>query len=263
MKKALCVGISRFRDPYISPLAGSANDVALMVGMLQQHFGFMPEHCTSLVDECATKAAILNGLERLVAGLSGDDIVVFSIATHGSWKIVYRREGRGPVAIKKVFFTYDCSESNVLFEDEVCALLNEVPRGATCYYVIDTCSAGTPGATLLVRGLETCNPRCDANTLHSVYDGSTVAGSDPINRVVLSGCADDERSLDVPTTEGNHGLLTISLYETLEKRSWSVPVGEAYDEIRRRVGALANMWDLKQTPQLCCPQQLMKTNLFR
>ncbi len=264
MKRALAVGISTFDNRDIAPLAGCMNDATLMIRMLQQQFGFMPEDCSTLVNASATRAAIIDGLEWLVSDIADGDVIVLSIATHGTWIGEQGRKTNAdiPAAFEKTYLTYDYSESNILLEREVSSILDRIPARANCYCIIDTCYSGVPDETPLHTGAlhrGHCSHSCDP----CIHQKANAPRGDVINRIVICGCADNERSYDVPTTEGNHGLLTICLYETLEQRSWSVTVDEAFDEVRNRVSTLAKAWRLTQTPQLRCPQKLVNNILFR
>jgi len=277
MKRALCVGISNFQDPYVQPLDGCVNDIALMAAMLKRHFGFTSKGIRALADENATRAAILEELEWFVDGASQGDVLVFMLATHGTW--VFERNEEGYPKIKpgghdKIFMTYDYSNDYAnpkgLLDKEVGGVLDRIPVGVNCYCIIDTCHAGVSSGMVVDGGMQ-CTVRDYPYSLNGKRQSAMqmdkrddgLAHYGVINRVVISGCADKELSYDIPTEEGKHGLLTLSLYQALEKHSWNVAVDTVYQEVRSTVSTVANFLDVKQTPQLHGDRSLMKNIIFR
>lgn len=276
MKKALCVGISYFQDPYVRALEGCANDAALMASMLKRHFGFTAASIRSLTDKRATRTAILDELEWLVGDAAQGDVLVFTLATHGTW--IFERDEEGypkiePGGFDKIFMTYDYANNytdpNGLLEKEVGAVLDNIPIGVNCYCIVDTCHSGLPSEMmsdasdqLSARyspsgsdGLERYRTRVD----EGFQEGGHCKGP---NRVMIAACTNRELSYDIPTEKGKHGLLTLSLHQTLEKHCWDVPVNTAYQEVKSKVTAMANFMDVKQTPQLHAPGRLMNHRIF-
>ena len=276
MKKALCIGISNFQDPYVKPLEGCVNDVALMTSMLKRHFAFTTANVRSLTDEDATRTAILEALEWLVEDAAQGDVLVFTLATHGTW--IFERDEEGYPKIKpggfdKIFMPYDYlnnyTNPNGLLEKEVGAVLDQIPRGVNCYCIIDTCHSGLP-SEMISDASDQLSARCYPPDVggrdRNIIQIDERLGRDPhykeVNRVVVTGCADRELSYDIPTEEGKHGLLALSLYQALERHSWNVAVDTVYQEVRNTVRTMANFMDVTQTPQLYGRRRLMKNIIF-
>ena len=276
MKKALCVGISHFQDPYVRALEGCTNDVCLMASMLKRHFGFTTAGIRSLTDEGATRTAILKELEWLVEDAAQGDVLVFTLSTHGTWMFERNEEGypkMKPGGFDKIYMTYDYCNNyknpNGLLDKEVGAVLDKIPRGVNCYCIIDTCHSGLPSEMKYDASDQFsahCYPSSVGERDRYIIQVNERLGRDPhykeVNRVVVTGCADRELSYDIPTEEGKHGLLALSLYQALERHSWNVAVDTVYQEVRNTVRTMANFMDVTQTPQLYGRRRLMKNIIF-
>jgi metacaspase-1 len=272
LKKALCVGISRFADPYTSPLAGGANDALLLATMLQQRYNYKRSDVRLLTDEAATTPAIMAGLEWLTAGAAPGDVLVFTLATHGTRNIDYDAPP-GPAGEvggnERIFLTYDSSVSNYLFREDVAAMLDRAPAGAHCYCIIDTCDVGPFYYAKRLdiskegRGAEHSDPDVQCSDVDNARRlTGRVCCDDVMNRVEITACAEHEQSFDMPENTDKHGLLTLSLYQTLEKYTWDATVNTVYEEVRSRVITIADSMKVKQTPQLYGRQRLMKHKIF-
>ena len=76
-KRALLIGIGRYKDPKMPPLAGPENDVSAARSCLVNTLGFPPEDITVLLDEAATRDAVLGAFDRLSKEtLPGDAVYV-------------------------------------------------------------------------------------------------------------------------------------------------------------------------------------------
>ena len=97
-KRALLVGINDYTASRLpatatpSPenrdwrdLEGAVNDVAILRALLVARYGFEPANVVVLTDQQATRAAILEALNRdLVKPSKKDDVVLFYYSGHGS-----------------------------------------------------------------------------------------------------------------------------------------------------------------------------------
>jgi len=272
LKRALCIGISRFQDSTISPLAGGTNDALLLASILQRHYGFRTADVRLLADESATKSAIVAGLEWLVSGAAPGDVLVFTLATHGT-RNIDREAPAGPSGEvggnERIFLTYDSSVANKLLRDEVGSILNRLPPAAHCYCIIDTCDIGPFYYATRIDAVDEARhaARSEANSQFPL-DANAQPRSESISRdttpprVEMTACADHEQSFDLPIEAGCNGLFTHALYQTLEQHGWDVTVGAAYEDVRSRVSNLAESLKVKQTPQLRCSLRLMSNKIF-
>jgi hypothetical protein len=83
---ALVVGVGRFQDPDIKPLQYPAKDAKDVYQYLVDPSGgnFRSEVVVLLQDHQATRAAVLNAMERIKAQAGPDDLVVVYLSSHGT-----------------------------------------------------------------------------------------------------------------------------------------------------------------------------------
>jgi len=67
-RKALCVGINKFKNFPAAALQGCVRDANDMASVLKSFMGFAPADVSMLTDARATKAAIMDDLKELVRG---------------------------------------------------------------------------------------------------------------------------------------------------------------------------------------------------
>jgi len=84
IKKALLVGINKYKPELNSDLKGCVNDVEKIREILINIYGFNPDNIRVLTDERAIKEAILDRLRWLVDDLAIGDEIVFDYSGHGS-----------------------------------------------------------------------------------------------------------------------------------------------------------------------------------
>ena len=85
-RAALCVGINQYQHFPSAALKGCVNDVDDMAALLRDAMGFEDSDITMMADQAATKANIMQGLQRMVEGaLAGRySHLVFSFSGHGT-----------------------------------------------------------------------------------------------------------------------------------------------------------------------------------
>jgi hypothetical protein len=85
-KKALCVGINKFKNYPGSALQGCVNDANDMEALLKKWLGFGPGDIVKLTDAQATKESIMKNLNEMVDGAKKGkySYLVFSLSSHGT-----------------------------------------------------------------------------------------------------------------------------------------------------------------------------------
>src|SRR5262245_6690541 len=85
-RKALCVGINKFKNYPSSNLQGCVNDANDMSALLKSLLGFTDGDIVKLTDEQATKANIMSNLKSMVADAKSGKLsyLVFSLSSHGT-----------------------------------------------------------------------------------------------------------------------------------------------------------------------------------
>jgi hypothetical protein len=141
LRAALCVGIDDYASPY--ELSGCARDAKAWAAALAD-LGF---EVTTLTNHRATRAAILDGLAGLVGRAATGDSIVFQFAGHGTQ--VDDLDGDERDGKDEALCPFDWGKGALIIDDDLRAVLAQLPRGATCSCFIDCCHSGT--ITRLVR----------------------------------------------------------------------------------------------------------------
>ena len=150
--QALCVGINQFAHlPNSSWLNGCVNDANDMAAMLRARPDFSRGSVTVLTDADATKATVMARLTDMVERAKGGrlDHIVFSFSSHGTQ--VPDTNGDETVDhVDEAFACHDIDQKGndwdrdtVIVDDELNALLSDIPKGVLVEVVLDTCHSGT------------------------------------------------------------------------------------------------------------------------
>jgi metacaspase-1 len=149
-KKALCVGINKFKNYPSSALQGCVNDANDMTGILKDFMGFKDADITKLTDSTATKVNIMKNLKLMVDGAKAGkyDHLVFSLSSHGTQ--IPDKSGDEPDNADEAFCPYDLAEKgdqwdpdHVISDDELHDLFVSVPKNVLLEVYFDTCHSGT------------------------------------------------------------------------------------------------------------------------
>ena len=211
--QALCVGINEFVNlPNANWLNGCVNDANDMAALLRTQPGFSRRNITVLTDKDATKANVMAKLTDIIGKAKAGklDHVVFSFSSHGTQ--VPDENGDETVDhVDEAFACYDIAQKGadwdrdtVIIDDELHALLSDIPKGVLVEVFLDTCHSGTGLKDLLPgqkarflppptrRGMQRIAPKSDPKGYQELVK-STPAAS---RAVLFAGCKADQTSAD-------------------------------------------------------------------
>jgi hypothetical protein len=142
-QKALLVGIDRYEQPEFFPLKGAVNDAFLVRSLLKRYLGFTNEDIRILVNERATKRAIVERLTSLVRDAEEGDLVVFYFAGHGS-QIRDRNGDDLTDHLDEVIcpFDMDWDARRFILDDDLDDIFEHIGEGVLLEAVLDTCFWG-------------------------------------------------------------------------------------------------------------------------
>jgi hypothetical protein len=175
----LLVGVSNYNHEKITKLKGPANDVTLLWRALEKR-GFASENMTVLADGLPigpgfpasqadpTRAAIMQGFERLAQRAGAGDLVLIYFSGHGTEQLAAdtsqnpERGNRDQVMLPIDAGTYDQASKTVrngIVDNEIGIALDRIrDRGTDVWVIIDACHAGSMTRGLVdgvvVRGVE-------------------------------------------------------------------------------------------------------------
>jgi hypothetical protein len=187
-KKALFVGINYFGTP--AQLAGCINDVLNISQLLIEKCGLKTENCNFLTDDkpnaMPTRANILAGFNWLLQGAKAGDSLFFHFSGHGTQVMDRNRDeldGRDECLVP-----CDYIKAGFILDDDIYSLLcARVPRGVNLFCILDCCHSGT--------GMDLIYNYISLGTRDSLQIGSRRSVL-PGNIIMLSGCRDDQYSMD-------------------------------------------------------------------
>jgi hypothetical protein len=251
-KKALCVGINTYPDG--NNLNGCVNDAHAWASVLKDTFGFPAANVKVLLEQQATKAAIMAGLQDLLAGAQSGDVLVFTNSSHGT----YVADSSGDEAYDEAICPFDCArgKSHLVLDDELRELFRKhLPAGVSFAVISDSCHSGT-----LTRAPEPDEPdhrkarflEPRAIGLRSLADADRAKPKKPkltqgdMKELLLSGCTQREYSWDATIDGKPHGAMTWAVLQTIADEGPQV----TWATLHERVRSLLESRGFDQHPQL-------------
>lgn len=264
-KRALVIGVGAYPPSSRWPaLSGPPADARAFASVLVERLGFAREDVRLLLDERATRAAILQGWEELVRASRPGDLLAFYFAGHGSRVPDQAGEGRDEAdGYDETLVPFDAQGDpregwRDLRDDELERLIaraNEVTDQVVL--VLDCCSSGTAtrAAGLVPRYLE---PRARG------FEGARPSAAPPEGRlsgwvppklryVSLSACLASQSAYEIALGEGDEprrprGVFTHALVEALEEAGTERGAEFSYADLLARVEARVRARVEGQTP---------------
>ncbi len=287
-RRALCIGINRFRDRDAPPLNGCVNDARGIAELLHGAYGFESNNIRLLTDSEATKGAFLESLDWLLSSArSGDQLVLFT-SSHGSHVPDVDRDEDDDEDEVLIAHDHDW-ENSVLIDDEIARHIVRLPQGASLVSLWDTCHSGTmndagraaqgtrsrgvrrplaasgyrPGVTH-VTGKYLPRPKgldLRASMAGSKSGGGRGKAASPrpsvVDTLTLGACRDDETAADASFDGRYAGAFTHALLGAVRQSpdaTWS----DVYERTKREV----KRGGFDQTPEIHGPSSLMGTPVF-
>ena len=149
-RKALLVGINKFKNYSQFTLNGCVNDAKDMAALYKDLLGFKTSEITVLTDAQATKANIMSNLKAMVADAKAGKLssIVFSLSSHGTQ--MNDTSGDEPEGKDEAFVPHDIAEksgawdpAHIICDDELHDLFVQLPNDVLLEVYLDTCHSGT------------------------------------------------------------------------------------------------------------------------
>ena len=232
-KKALLVGINKFKNYSQFTLNGCVNDAKDMAALYKDLLGFKTSEITVLTDAQATKANIMSNLKAMVADAKAGKLssIVFSLSSHGTQ--MNDTSGDEPEGKDEAFVPHDIAEKNgawdtahIISDDELHDLFVQLPNDVLLEVYLDTCHSGT-GLRGAEFGLHAPKPRYIAPPEHEFSDKTArmrgftlrrdsaskdVAGQ---HHMLWTGCKANETSADAYFDGRYNGAFTYYLIKVM------------------------------------------------
>jgi metacaspase-1 len=256
-KKALCVGINDYPGEG-SDLNGCVNDAKAWADLLIKNYSFPSGSVNLLLDAQATKAAIMDGLKKLLAGAKSGDVLVFTNSSHGTY--LADTSGDEPL-YDEALCPFDC-DRNLIVDDDLRELFSGLTKGVALTVISDSCHSGTVTRAAInenIPGLKTPDDR-RVRFLHPALIGKGVLPNpfqavdrskvkypqSKMKDVLLSGCTASEYSYDALIGGKYHGAMTYFAIQAISDANYDL----TYSQLRSRLLYLLDEAGYPQHPQL-------------
>lgn len=254
-KLALLIGINYIGTPY--ELKGCINDVVNVKNMLVNNLRYKEDNIVMLTDDPKIKGSYPT-LRNILINIY--KLVIYStqhknteIWIHYSGHGTYMKGGDGEESFSdendnrnECIVPVDFVDKGVISDDILNHYLMFLSSTSRCFVVVDACHSGTS----LDLQYKLTDP------MKSVYEKQ----NNKVMRsriVCLSGCRDDQYSLEEVSDGVHGGTLTNTLIQILEDYSYCIRLRDIILEIRNRI----NEKKINQVPQLTSTD-LLDTKLF-
>lgn len=203
-------------------LRGCVNDAVALKRILEGQFQFEPQHIAMLLNEHATRAAIIAGLTDLLAAAHAGDKLVFMFSGHGTQKL---RQADGEDDSKdECIVPYEINYDALISDDELFSIISPaITPGIKFTAIYDCCHSGT-----LVRETEIDE---NGEFIDSVLNRCVFLPDlaelqtrpiqiGPYN--VLSACKDDETAADLRSVGERgeaRGAFSYSLHQVIQNNN--------------------------------------------
>jgi hypothetical protein len=267
-KKALCVGINKFRNFPHFALNGCVNDAKDMAAMLKELRGFRATDITVMTDANATKANIMTKLKALVAEANAGKLsyIVFSFSSHGTQ--TQDKSGDEVDGMDEAFVPYDIAQkgndwdpNRIISDDEFHDLFEQLPDTCTLEAYLDTCHSGTgfkalwirpryippPSEPLLgkskkVRGFTMKR----ASKRKGKKEATTEADVKAAKNIILwTGCRSNQTSADAYFNGRYNGAFTYNYVKVMRGSGGTLPREQVITNVRQLLAG-----QFEQIPQL-------------
>jgi hypothetical protein len=236
-KLALLVGINYKNTP--NQLYGCINDTKNIKNLLQTKYDF--NHFAFLTDDTnnkPTKTNIIYAFTKLLSNSISGDIIVFLYSGHGTNTTDLNQDeldGRDEVIVPIDATNID----SCILDDELNRIIKDnLKPGVKLFALFDCCFSGT------ILDLKYNVDKLD-NVIINPNSTDTLG-----ELIMISGCSDEQYSIDAVVNNKPTGAMTFSFIHTIEKYGKSITFKTLLENMR----LLLNGFD--QTPQLSSGQNM-------
>jgi len=262
IKKALLVGINKYPKDLDADLEGCVNDVENMRSLLIKKFKFDPENIRVIINERALRQNILDRLYWLLNYSKSGDELIYHYSGHGS-QVRDRNGDELNDHLDEILCPHDLDWENPLSDDILAKLFRQLPSGVFLTMICDACHSGT-----MTRGLNS-KKKVRSKNIIPPFDirsrsldrempknhiGKKDIGSSQ-RHVLLSGCRDDQTSMDTYINGKYQGAFTWALTKSIKENPECI-----WKEAHSKAVRYLNDYD--QIPQISGDTDLVSRKVF-
>jgi len=239
-KKALLVGINYVNTS--SELRGCVNDVNDLKQLLTAKYNYSRSNIVTLTDSQATKQNVLSQLTKLLKSGNSGDTLFFSFSGHGYFKRDSsndEEDGKDELLISV--------DNLAIVDDELKHIIDtHLKANVTLIALVDTCHSGT--ILDLPYKYYKGQPKLSHNSLSNDTKGTVIC---------VSGCRDDQVSMDAYLEGDFNGAMTFHFVELLNESNsltWKACIEQLQDKLKKD--------KFTQVPQMTCGKNIDLNNVY-
>lgn len=251
-KKALVIGCNYLGTE--SQLGGCINDANRIKDFLLSKQGFTGDNVVVLTDDQEdplkkpTKNNIISSFNNLVLNAKKGDYLFFSYSGHGSY--VLDRSGDEDDYYDETIVPLDFDKNGQIVDDWFKSMVNLLPAGSKMFAILDSCFSGT------AFDLKYLIKQQGSETNTYTFQESKKYSSTKAEVVMLSGCRDNQTSIDAVIDKIPTGVLTQAFLTTLNSGN------SCYSNLLKKVRKYIQSSNLSdQVPQLSFGKSVDLNNL--
>lgn len=144
MKRALLVGINNYKDSSIPDLQGCVNDVTNMYDICKKYWGYKNEGIVIITDNRATKKAIVDSLNSIVANSKSGDELLFHYSGHGT-QVRDKNGDELKDHMDEAICPHDLdwTDGSLILDDDLNKIFSKIAVGVKATVILDSCHSGT------------------------------------------------------------------------------------------------------------------------
>ncbi|MDZ7966373.1 MAG: caspase family protein [Nostoc sp. DedSLP03] len=261
----LAVGINNYKSSMIPPLRGCVNDVTALDEFLKRHLATNGEklHIKKLIDEQATRQAIIDGFREHLCQARNNDVALFYFSAHGSQEYAGKEFWHlEPDHLNETLVCWDSRTDGIwdLADKELAKLIAEVSQNHPHFVVIlDCCHSGggtrNQNHVSLVEytGIRTVNTELQERPFSSFIFSNEERNSllSASNRfslprgeyILLAACRDNELAREHQYQQ--RGIFSYFLLDSIQRNS-----NLSYRDLLKRSNILVQSFYANQSPQI-------------
>ena len=235
-KKALLVGINY--EGTSSELKGCVNDVYDLRDMLVSKYEYKSENIQLLINTKATRKNILEAFITLLQSAKKGDHICFTFSGHGYYTAdMYDKDEAD--GYDELIVTAD---HQTIVDDEFKQLIQtHLKEDVTLFSLFDNCHSGTI-YDLRYQYLDSSIPTKESMSIQSNPNVLDTRGQ----VIMLSGCMDNQVSLDARINGKFNGVMTWCFLEALRESKYA----DTWETLLQRIRTILNVNKLQQIPQM-------------
>ena len=239
-KKAVLVGINY--EGTSAELRGCVNDVYKLRDVLVSQYGYTMGNIHMLVNSDATRKNILHYFTTLIKQSNPGDYICFTFSGHGYYtRDMFKKEERD--GFDELIVTAD---RKVIIDDEFKNIIQKhLKPHVNMFSLFDNCHSGTVYDLRYQHFDSVTDPTKPTTILPNYVDT-------PGQVVLLSGCMDNQVSLDARINGKFNGVMTWVFVEALRMANYQ----DTWEGLIQRIRKILSQNKLEQIPQMSSGRNL-------